>query len=181
MPGLGEHRPEDDNIARSHVPGNRAVGAATIDNPLHGAVDLVPHRDGLRDRNGPPAMQRKDEFVPLGDRGLDEALQRVGGRRAVTFSSLHVREHLLERAVGKGVKQIPTGREVTVERPDADARVGRDGCHRHVRALPVHGCYRGADEGFVVAGRVAALFARMEMPRACHAPIEAVSVGDSYT
>jgi hypothetical protein len=120
-------------------------------------------------------MQRQYELVPLGDRGFDEAPQRVAGCRAVTFSRPHVREHLLEGTVGKEVKQILAGPEVTVERPDADTRVCRDGCHGHVRPLTVHGCGRGANERLVVAGRVAALFARTGLTRDCHALIEVVS------
>jgi hypothetical protein len=42
----------------------------------------------------------------LGDRGFDEAPQRVAGCRAVIFGRLHVREHLLEGTVGKEVEQI---------------------------------------------------------------------------
>ena len=62
LPGLSEHRTEDDDIVWSHILGNRAV----------------------------------------------------------VFRRLHVREHLLEGTVGKGVEQIRSGREVAVERPDAD-------------------------------------------------------------
>jgi hypothetical protein len=61
-----------------------------------------------------------------GDRGFDEAPQRVAGCRAVVFCCLHVREHLLEGTVGQEVEQILAGPEVTVERPDADTRVCRD-------------------------------------------------------
>src|ERR1700688_5102253 len=120
-------------------------------------------------------MQRQYEFVPLGDRGFDEAPQRVAGRRAVAFGRLHVREHLLEGTVGKEVKQILAGPEVTVERPDTDTRVCRDGCHGHVRALTVHGCGRGTDEGIMVAGRVAALFARTAFLRDGRTFVDAVS------
>jgi hypothetical protein len=120
-------------------------------------------------------MQRQYEVVTLGDRGFDEAPQRVAGCRAVAFSRPHVREHLLEGTADKEVKQILAGPEVTVERPDPDPRVRRDGCHGHVRALTMHGCGRGTNEGLVVAGRVAALFARTGLPHDGHALIEAVS------
>ncbi len=104
--GLGEHRSEGDDVARGRVLADRAVGTTTFDDPLHGAVDLVAHRGGFRDCNRRPAMQRQDEFVALGDRGFDEAAQRVAGCRAVDFGGLHVREHLLEGTVSKEVKQI---------------------------------------------------------------------------
>src|SRR5580693_383771 len=58
---------------------------------------------------------------------------------------------------------------------DADTRVCRDGCHGHVRTRTVHDCRRGANEGLVVAGRVAALFARTGLLRGGHALIEAAS------
>ena len=80
--GLGEHRSEDDDIARSHVLADRAVVTAMFDDPLHGAVDLVAYRQGFRGCDRRPAMQRQHEFVPLGDRGLDETPQRVAGGRA---------------------------------------------------------------------------------------------------
>ena len=181
LPGLSEHCAEDDDIARGHVLADRAVGTAAFEDPLHGAVDLVAYRYGFRGCNRGPAMKRQYEFVPLGDRGFNKAPQHVAGCRAVAFSGPHIREHLLEGTVGKEIKQILTGPEVAVKRPDADTRVCRDGRHGHVCALTVHGCGRGANEGLVVAGRVGALFARTGLPRACHAPIEAVSVGYSYT
>src|ERR1035438_4374989 len=67
LPGLGEHRSEDDDIAWSNVLANRAVGTATGDDPLQGVVDLVAHREGFRHCNRQPAMQRQHEFVSLGD------------------------------------------------------------------------------------------------------------------
>ena len=96
-----------------------------------------------------------------GDRGFNEAPQRVAGCRAVAFGRLRVREHLPEGTLSQGVKQILAGREVTVEGPDADARVGRDRRHGHARTVAVHRCYRGKLEGLAVAGRVAALLAQM--------------------
>jgi hypothetical protein len=57
-------------------------GEQAFDDPLHGAVDLVAYREGFRDCYRQPAMQREHELVPLGDRGFDEALQRVAGCRA---------------------------------------------------------------------------------------------------
>jgi hypothetical protein len=173
LPGLSEHRSEDDDIARSHVLADRAVGTATFDDPLHGAVDLVAHREGFRDGNRQPAMQRQHELVPLGDRGFDEALQRVAGRPAVAFSRPHVREHLLEGTMGKEVKQILASAEMTVERPDPYTRVCRDGRHGHARSLTVHGCGRGTNEGLVIADRVAALFARTRLLHDGHVLIEA--------
>src|SRR5450755_2066816 len=175
LPGLSEHRSEGDDIAWSHVLADRAVGTATFDDPLHGAVDLVAHREGFRDGNRQPAMQRQHEFVSLGDRGFDEAPERVAGCCGVAVSRLHVREHLLEGTVGQGVKQVFAGGEVTVERPDADARVCRDRCHGHAGTLTVHSGCRGTHEGLVVAGRVAALLARTRLPHGAHALIEAVS------
>jgi hypothetical protein len=71
--GLSEHRSEDDDFAGSHVLADRAVGAAAFDDPLRGAVDLVADREGFRDRDRQPAMQRQYELVALGDRGFDEA------------------------------------------------------------------------------------------------------------
>jgi hypothetical protein len=126
-------------------------------------------------------MQRQHELIPLHDRGFDEAPQRVAACRAVVFGRQHVREHLIEGPAGEEVKQVLAGPEVTVERRDADARVGRDGRQGHVRSLPVHGRGRGLDEGLVVAGRVAALFARTGLPRDCHGPIEPVSIANRYT
>jgi mannose-6-phosphate isomerase-like protein (cupin superfamily) len=89
LPGLGEHGSEGDDIARSHVLADRAVGTTAFDDPLHGVVDLVAHRQGFRGCDRRPAMQRQDEFVPLGNRGFNEGPQRVAGCRAVTFGRLH--------------------------------------------------------------------------------------------
>src|ERR1035441_5501660 len=86
LPGLSEHRSEDDDIARSHVLANRAVSTTTFNDPLHGAVDLIAHREGFRDRNRRPAMQRQYEVVTLGARVFEEAPQRFAGCRAVAFS-----------------------------------------------------------------------------------------------
>jgi hypothetical protein len=72
LPGLGKHRSEDDDIARGHVLADRAVGTATFDDPLNGAVDLVAHREGFWGCDRGPAMQRQYEFVTLGDRGFDD-------------------------------------------------------------------------------------------------------------
>jgi hypothetical protein len=183
LPGLSEQRSEDDDIARRHVPADRSVGSATVDDPLHGPVHLVAHGQGFLDGCRRPAMERQHEFVTLSDRCLDEAPQRVAGGRAVALGRPHVREHLLEGTVGKEVKQVLAGTEVAVKRPDADARVGRDGRHGDVRPLTVHGRGRGTDERFVVAGRVAALFV-WAPSRDGHALIEpALSPpwGDRYT
>jgi hypothetical protein len=42
-------------IARGRVLADRAVGATALEDPLHGAVDLVMHREGFRSiTEGPP-------------------------------------------------------------------------------------------------------------------------------
>src|ERR1700733_6960813 len=66
LPGLSEHRPEGDDIARTHVVPDRAVGTAAFDDPLQGAVDLAAQREGFRGCDRRPAMQRQDEVVALG-------------------------------------------------------------------------------------------------------------------
>jgi hypothetical protein len=84
LPGLGKHRSEGDDIVRRHVLADRAVGTTAFDDPLHGAVDLRAHRQGFRGCDRRPAVQRQDEFVPLGDRGFDEEFFTLVGQPVAT-------------------------------------------------------------------------------------------------
>ena len=90
-------------------------------------------------------MQRQDELVALADRGVDEQAEAFGRGRAVAFGGLALASTCSKETVGQVAEQVLAGREVTVERADADTGVGRDRGHGHVRALSVHRRGRGPD------------------------------------
>jgi hypothetical protein len=176
---LGEHCPENHDVARGYVPGYGPVSPSAVDDPLDDPVDLLA--DGLSSspRRGRSAVQRQHELVALADRRCDKPLECPDGGRFGGFGGFGVGEDPLERSVGEVAEQFLAGREMAVERADANSRLGGDRGHRDARPLPVD-CRRGGpDESLAVAGRVAARFARAAdgdhaqstLPRPWRAPV----------
>src|SRR5208282_789502 len=153
---LGEHRSEHDDVVRGYVACDGAVSPPAVDDLLDYLVDVLADDAGPLPCRGRSAVQRQDELVALVDRRVDELPERLGGGRAVAFGRFGVGQHLLERSMGEVAEQVLAGGEVTVERADADSRVGRDRGHRDERAFTVYRRVGSLDEGLVIAGRVAA-------------------------
>lgn len=157
---LGEHCPENHDVARGYVSGYGSVSPSAVDDPLDDPVDLLA--DGLSPfpRRGRSAVQRQHELVALANGRCDKPLECPDAGRSGGFGGFGVGEHPLERGVGEVAEQFLAGWEVPVKRADANSCLGGDRGHGDARPLPVD-CRRGGpDESLVVAGRVAARFAR---------------------
>lgn len=158
--GLGEHRPEDDDVVGCESGRQCSVGDATADDPLQDVVDLGADGRGGRRGEGRSAVQGEDELVPLTDGRVHETLHTVGRGDTVTLRLAGIGEHLLERSVGQVVQEVFPSREVPVEGADADSSVGGDRGHGDSQPFTMYRCRCRADEFLLVAQRVTAQVAR---------------------
>jgi hypothetical protein len=152
----GEERGGQDQVFWGQVGSQLAGSLSALEQACEGCANVGLALAGGTGEDGRAAVEGEHEAFAVAQGGQEEQPDAFQGGARVSGRRSRVVQGKTERAVNQRAEKLLTCGEVTVERPDPDARVLGDLSHRDLLAVAPDQLRRGVQDALAIRGCVLA-------------------------